>query len=98
MTYKNLKVIDGYDKHITVANGGCFVITQSGSGNIRCGHGWQSSYCSITVSYNGSSSTMTDNNCNNGNGKPLGATFNPTKEACVTITGASDADCFLTTW
>lgn len=99
--YKNLKVISGYDNgnKVTLSNGECFVTTLSGSGNIRCGHNvYESSSCSIKVTYNNSSKTMTDAHCNNGNGNPLSATFSPTLEGCVELTGTTWTDCFITTW
>ena len=99
--YKNLKVISGYDNgnKVTLSNGECFVTTLSGSGNIRCGHNvYESSSCSIKVTYNNSSKTMTDDHCNNGNGNPLSATFSPTLEGCVELTGTTWTDCFITTW
>lgn len=94
--YKNGKIIKAFDQSITVNNGECFYILKSGSAYIRCGHGWQNSSCTVKVTYNNASESWSENNCNNTNGKPLGATFDPDKQACVTITGASDASCKIT--
>jgi len=80
---------------VTVPNGAC--VTIKIAGNLRCGHGWQNNSCEIIVNYNGSATTAVSSstgNCNSSNAdNTVAVTAN--SQACLEITGADSADCFV---
>ncbi|MBP5248276.1 MAG: hypothetical protein J6Z31_10550 [Fibrobacter sp.] len=80
---------------VTVAAGSC--VTLKVAGNLRCGHQWQTTSCTISITYNGTTTVSVDDaNCNNSNGTPVAVQAGT--EACVTAEGADDTLCKVTNW
>lgn len=80
---------------VTVAAGSC--VTLKVAGNLRCGHQWQTTSCTISITYNGTTTVSVDDaNCNNSNGTPVAVQADT--EACVTAKGADDTLCKVTNW